>query len=802
MRPRWQKVFSDLWSHRIRLLLVVASIAVGLFAIGMITNLHGILFTDMREGYRAINPANLLITIASFDDELVDQVAGIEGVSEVEGIREFNSRYRTTQGDWKSISLKAIPDYEDSTINRVTLLEGVWAPEDHQIVLDHTKLAEMGVGLGDTIELELDSGKIRRLTIVGIVHDQTIGVTSLGGGFFTAPAQGYISTDSLEWLEQPDAYNMLYVTAADGGMDGSSLRKLSEAAREEIEDSGYYIYSILTRTSEDHPNSTYANAMTGTLFMLGFFVVFLSSFLITNTLSALLNQQVQQIGTMKTIGATSRHIIQIYITLIVLYGVIAFVLAVPLSAEASFAMARFISEAINTEVLSLRIVPLAVILQAVLAVLVPILAGLGPILRGSTITIQQAISGLTQAEAPPQGRFMRWLEKTRGISRPLIISLRNTFRRRGRLALTLLTLTLGGALFIATFNVEAYIIAYIARISNYFLADINLTLDSPERISRVQSALADFPEPLIVEGWSAATAELVFDDGSTGEAVHILAPPGDSELVDPVILAGRWIDADDTNAIAVNERFTSTFPEMKIGDTVRLKLYGEEYEWEVVGFFQLAGKSGGYLAYANYDYLSDLISQRNKAAAYRVVAQRGHDLTLAEQKQLALEVEALLRSRGFDVAESTPGLELVETTTNGLTILTTFLLIMALLTALVGSIGLMGTMSLNVMERTREIGVLRAIGASDGAVISLVLVEGMIIGGISWLLGSLAGLPISQLMSNTISMALFDAPATPTFTPTGFLIWLGVVLVLSVSASVLPAFNAARLTIREVLAYE
>ena len=145
---------------------------------------------------------------------------------------------------------------------------------------------------------------------------------------------------------------------------------------------------------------------------------------------------------------------------------------------------------------------------------------------------------------------------------------------------------------------------------------------------------------------------------------------------------------------------------------------GEEDDWEVVGFFQLAGKSGGYLAYANYDYLSDLIGQRNKAAAYRVVAQRGHDLTLEEQKELVRGSGSPLAQRGFDIAESTPGLELVETTTNGLKILTTFLLIMALLTALVGSIGLMGTMSLNVMERTREIGVLRAIGASDGAVIA------------------------------------------------------------------------------------
>jgi putative ABC transport system permease protein len=802
MRPRWQKVFSDLWSHRVRLLLVVASIAVGLFAIGMIANIHAILSNDMRQGYRNTNPANLHISLSTFDDDLVEQVSNAIGVGDVEAAREFNGRYRTPEGEWKRISLKALPDFAESKINKVELVAGVWDPQDRQIVLDHTKLKEMGMGLGDTLTLELASGELRDLTVVGIVHDQTIGANSFGGGFFVAPAQGYITTGSLEWLEQPDVYNSLFVTAADGGMDEATLPALAETVRDEIESSGHIIYSLLSRVSDDHPNITYADAMSGILYMLGFFVVFLSSFLITNTLSALLNQQVQQIGTMKTIGASNRAIVQIYLTLIVLYGALAFVIALPLSAQASFTLARFFSAAINSDVLSLRVSPVAVVLQAVLAVVVPIAAGFVPVLRGARITIQEAVSGLTQPEAPRKGWIVRQLEKNRGISRPLLISLRNTFRRRGRLALTLLTLTLGGALFIATFNVEAYIIAYIGRISKYFLADINLTLETPMRISRVQSALADYPEPLVVEGWSAAGAELVFPDGRAGEAVSILAPPGNSKLVDPVVLEGRWIRADDTNAIALNERFISVFPDLKIGDTLRLKVNGEEEDWVVVGFFQLAGKSGGYLAYANYDYLSGMIGQRNKAAAYRVVAQRGHSLTLEEQKQLSLEVEAFLRERGFDISESTPGLTLVETTTNGLKVLTTFLLIMALLTALVGSIGLMGTMSLNVMERTREIGVLRAIGASDGAVISLVLVEGMIIGGISWLLGSLAGLPISQLMSDTISLALFDVPATPTYTPTGFLIWLGMVLLLSVTASVVPAYNAARLTIREVLAYE
>jgi putative ABC transport system permease protein len=135
-------------------------------------------------------------------------------------------------------------------------------------------------------------------------------------------------------------------------------------------------------------------------------------------------------------------------------------------------------------------------------------------------------------------------------------------------------------------------------------------------------------------------------------------------------------------------------------------------------------------------------------------------------------------------------------------VLTALLLFLALLTALVGSIGLTGTMSLNVMERTREIGVLRAIGAADRILMRMVLIEGALIGLLSWLLASLAAFPISILMSNAISQSLFGGSTDFGFTPIGFAIWLAAVIILSVLASVMPARNAARLTIREVLSYE
>ena len=157
---------------------------------------------------------------------------------------------------------------------------------------------------------------------------------------------------------------------------------------------------------------------------------------------------------------------------------------------------------------------------------------------------------------------------------------------------------------------------------------------------------------------------------------------------------------------------------------------------------------------------------------------------------------------GYDIRSASTSDDLRGNATLGLDTLTVFLLIMSGLTALVGSISLMGTMGMNVMERTREIGVMRAIGATDRQVMKLVIIEGGIIGLVSWFFAVLLAFPISYLMSYIINISIFGIAGEFSITLSGFVIWLGIVIVLSLFASLLPARNAARLTIREVLAYE
>ena len=94
------------------------------------------------------------------------------------------------------------------------------------------------------------------------------------------------------------------------------------------------------------------------------------------------------------------------------------------------------------------------------------------------------------------------------------------------------------------------------------------------------------------------------------------------------------------------------------------------------------------------------------------------------------------------------------------------------------------------------------VGAANRYIVAIVLLEGVLIGFISWLLSSVVGLALSKQLADAMFQIIFDRNATLDFTALGNLIWLGLVLLLSVLASVVPSYNASRLTVREVLAYE
>ena len=218
-----------------------------------------------------------------------------------------------------------------------------------------------------------------------------------------------------------------------------------------------------------------------------------------------------------------------------------------------------------------------------------------------------------------------------------------------------------------------------------------------------------------------------------------------------------------------------------------------------MGIYRFVDMLGDPMAYANFDFVANKVNLPNQANSFRIITDHTEGASL---QTLIQRIDRQLEDNGYAVQSIQGGDTMRESAGTAVNTLIIFLLIMAILTAFVGSIGLMGTMSINVLERTREIGVMRTIGAVDLVVMQSVVIEGLVIGLITWVIAIGLSYPISYALLNIIGQAMAGSTFALIFTPLGVVLWLAVVIVLSIIASVMPARNAARLTINEVLAYE
>ncbi len=791
------KIFRDLWAFKGRTLQVVLIIGLGAGSVGMIMGTRSLFIPEMQRTWQSMNPAmvNIYTGYVSEDELLV--LGREDGVVEIEGTSATIIEWRKSPDEeWQQAGLNSRADYQNQELNKLELMNGNW-PEDETLALGQDAEAFYGVSPGDQVYLRVND---REYTVQmgGTVQDQLVQPAFLGG-----MVQFYTTRDYFEKMVGSRDFNRILFSAAE--YDEDAVTELANRVQEKLERQGFDSGRMILDPNE-HIFQTQMDGIFLVLTVLGFFALALGMLLIYNTINVIIAQQVDQIGVMKAIGARTWHILRLYFLTVFMYGILALMLALPMGLFGGWGIISWLASSFGSEVGDFTFSNSALLLMTFLCLLAPMLASLIPVISGARTTVREAIS--TYGLSTSTGLIERLLSRARYISRLFLITISNTFRHKRRVVLLEIGLVLSGVMFMTVVAMRASVEYTIRDVLFSILnADVTMIFESPQRIDYIEELTLSHPDVKAVEMWGLASATIrpagqpeSEDDDSLD---ILLGVPLPTQLFGYQMLAGRWLDEQDSYAIVLDEVLAEEVG-VGVGDWITLKFEEkQESDWQVVGlsFIPLIPNT----AMAPRDVLLHDLGFIGRS---QVVWIQTKETNQQRQIEIAKNIRDFYETNHIDVnaqrglfgmGDSTA--ETATTITNQLNFLYILLGVMSVVIAAVGSIALSGALSLSVMERTREIGVMRAIGASSWTIFRMFIGEGLILGWLSWLIALPLSIPGGRVMVSAIGSVL-ESELFYTFDMGGPIIWLVIITILSVIASWLPARGATRISVRESLAYQ
>jgi putative ABC transport system permease protein len=527
--------------------------------------------------------------------------------------------------------------------------------------------------------------------------------------------------------------------------------------------------------------------MTTVLLLLVAFAVLtlvLSAVLVATSLAALLARQVREIGVMKTLGARSRQLVWLYALLVLALGSLATLAALPLGILGARVGARAVSGMLNFDLIDVSVPPWVLGAQAASGVGLPLLLALFPIVAATRTTIR---ASLDAHGVRPVSQAVAWLPRTA----------RDLLRRPKRLALTLSLLAIAGALFTTALSVAKAWDENLAKIQQTRHYDLEIRLHAAKPTAL---ALEDVRGVRRAEWWGYAPAAFAqpgridtvrtYPDRGHG-SLTLLAPPPRTRLISFPVLAGRWLEDGDDDGVVLNHVAAAQNAGATVGARLLLSADGKTLPVRVVGVVEEVGSAG--VVYLNRAHFEAGFGPPRLA---RVVT---HATSAGERAEIIRHVEDVLASGNAPVEAVLPFAELRTAVGDHVMILVRALVALACVLAAVGLLGLTSTMTTAVIERTREIGVMKAVGATSGRVLRLILAEGVLTAIASTVLAFLLTLPVTALVESMIGRLGFLAPLPFVVSTTAVVSWVLLVTAFSLLATWLPARRAAGISVREAV---
>lgn len=772
-----KKVTRDFGSQKLRTAIVVVSILVGVFAISGVGTMSATITNAFNALFSATHVSDITVVTSPTKAPLLSDLESIPNVTGAEARTVYQTRWRT-DGSWHTISVVGVNSFTSTRVNQIPLKSGSY-PRPGDILLEDSSRRVVSTKAGQTVTVQGQHGA-QSLTVSGYGKD-----ASTAPAFISGVSEGFMSESEVKKLSGLQGRNKFLLTIKTFDQKDATVK----AVRAAFQKRKVQIMLLNVRDPNHFQVLDTFKTLTTLLTIFGIVALVLSGMLVINTMNTVVSEQTPQIGTMKAVGASARQIIRTYLTLGLLYGLCGTILGLVIGIIGAFGLVQVFAKQSDLTIPGLVVSPTSVIEGLAVGIAVTLVASLFPVWAGARITVREAISSYGIGTNYKPSRLDALVGTLPLLSRPARMSIRNIFRRQLRLILTLIPLVLAGGLFVAVGSLAISLTSAVNAVSSVNQADTVATLAQPGSTTKVAAAAQGVSGVAKVEAWYQLPVSVNGKDGMTLSGV-----PGDTSLYRGALTAGRRIRDSETNAVVVSDVYARD-NHLALDKVLSIKApSGTVRQWHLVGTVNDYTNNGA-VAFAPRSQVQTLAGQTDRTNYLLIAAtQHSHDALTGLMDRLGDALFPLGVQPSF-----TRVTDLNSQVKSQFSVFTVLFYVMVALVAIVGGLGLFAVLTMSVVERRKEIGVMRSIGAGSLDVIQVFGVEGLAIGLISFLISVVLSVPFAAGMTVLIGQLLI--PISFLISPPYIGLMLLFMLAIAGISSIVPALSAARLRIAEVLRY-
>jgi putative ABC transport system permease protein len=787
---RFRKVIGDLRINPGRIILVILALVAGLWGVGSILVSYTILSRDLNENFVTTNPLHAAMTSKDFNRL---DLAALRSRPEIEKaeFRDFATlRIETHPDDWIPLWLFGVEDFNDFNLARIFDQKnngGPIVPEDGDMLIERDGLRFSNLKSGSPARIRA-GGRFVDVPVAGISFDP-----AQSPGTQDHLIYAYVNKKTYSEITG-EAANQRLIIRFKNVKTKQEVQAAADGLVNYFKSSGIAVDAVKIPKFMEHPHQWQLNTLLFLEGSIGFLAFFLGGVLVSQLIAAIMAGQIRQIGILKAIGASRSKVFQIYLTMVLVLGVISGVIAIPLAVKSGYAYAYFVANILNFEVLITSLPHQVYFYLIASALLLPVLLSLPAILKGTRISVREALSdyGIQQDAGAKKSRIIAKLP----LPKNLVLAIENTMRRKKRLAVTVAAMALGVAIFSTGFNVQQSLKDLLSDVNNSMKHDVQVVLINQIPKEEALKYFSGIDNISRIETWNGGRGGMQNMIVSTDAGVGIIALPYNSDLLAFRSTRGRWLSGPAEPEIVMNQEAAELYDNPAIGSYHTLSVRGKQLKAKLVGIVEELEKPKIYMAKEQYDAFANPDHYIN---SFMIVAKdKSFDKVIALKK----DIEKSIGPSNLQVLYVMMQAERVKIIYDHLKIILVTIVFFALLVLVVSAIGMASATSINIMERTREIGVLRAIGATPKIINNLFVAEGMIVSVISIFLGLLLSWPLSIVASKFFGNLMLEVDLSFSFSKTGFVITLIATLIFGWTASRIPARKAIKVSTREALAYE